>query len=122
MTETSNAETSRLRLKILQQRTSTVTWFVTLLLSLHGLFVFYGMKEPGPVEQLLAFITGPFVYLFRFEQVEAIGIPGIGVLFAAISILLISNLIQFALKLAELRVLRTNHYVYKHVARAGKQI
>ena len=119
MTNTSSSPPSRL--KILQQRISIAAWSFTLLLSLRGLFVFYGMKEKGSIEQIVTFITDPIVQLFQFNQIENIGIPGISVLFATISILLFSQFIQFSIWLTQLRFGRARAFVYQHAMRSNKQ-
>lgn len=106
------------QIKTLQQRISVTTWLITLVLSLRGLFVFYGMKEQGSFEQILSFITDPLVQLLSFERIEAIGIPGIGVLFAAITILLVSNVVQLGLKFAEIRITRARKLVFRHAVRS----
>ncbi len=97
--------------KTIQQRISVTTWLITLLLSLRGLFAFYGMKDKGSVEQVITFVTEPAVRLFSFDPITAIGIPGISVLFAAVSILLISNMLQIGLWLTEQRQIRVQEYV-----------
>lgn len=112
---TSNHQPSQV--KILQQRISIITWSVTLLLSLRGLFAFYGMKEKGSTEQILMYVTDPWVQLFRFDQIEALAIPGISVLLAAISLLLLSNVLQVSLWLVELRMARARHYVFQQAPR-----
>ncbi|MGI9027661.1 MAG: hypothetical protein ACR2FM_02345 [Candidatus Saccharimonadales bacterium] len=106
------------KLKTLQQRISAATWAITLLLSLRGLFIFYGMKDKGSIEQIITFMTEPIVQLFRFDRIESIGIPAIGVLFAAISLLLISNIIQITLRLTELRLARARRYVFHQAVRS----
>lgn len=103
------------RLKNLQQHISAGTWLITLALSLRGIFAFYGMKDKGSVEQILVFITDPLVHLFRFEQIESIGI-----LFAAVSLLLISNIVQVGIKLVDLRMARAHKVVFRHNALRSK--
>lgn len=108
-------------LKTLQQRISITTWAITLLLSLRGLFAFYGMKEKGSFEQIITFITEPMVQLFTFERLANLEIPGINVLFATVSFLLLSQLVQFGIWLADQRLTHARHYVYRHALRSTKQ-
>jgi hypothetical protein len=80
------------------QRISVIRWLITLLLSLRGLYAFYGMKEPGSFEQIITTITDPLVGIFKVEQSGSYTIPGLSVLFALISLLLASYLVQFAVR------------------------
>lgn len=108
MAETSEPEI--FRLSLLQQRISVGTWFITLLLSLRGLFEFYGMKQKGSVEQAVAYMTEPFVQLFQFSFLQNLDIPAITVLFTAISLLIASYSLRLFLKYTEAR-LRTRRYL-----------
>ena len=111
MADTSEPEISRLSL--LQQRISVGTWFITLLLSLRGLFEFYGMKQKGSVEQVVAYMTEPFVQLFQFSFLQNLDIPAITVFFATISLLILSYSLRLFLKYAETRM-RTQRYLARH--------
>lgn len=109
------------RLKLLQQRISIVTWCITLILSLRGLFAFYGMKDKGFIEQIISFVTEPLVQLFRFERIESLEIPGISILFATIAILLLGQLAQFSVWLVNLRLARARALIYQHAALRSNQ-
>ncbi len=87
------------RLHALQQRVSIITWIVVCLLSVRGLFAFYGMKEKSWVEQLIHLITDPIVSIFSFSSLEASNIPGITVGLAAVSLLIISYFVQLAARM-----------------------
>lgn len=91
------------RLYLLRQRISFSAWVITLLLSLRGLFEFYGMKTKGTLEQAISYVTEPIVQLFRFDSVQRLDIPAISVLLAAVSILLLSYILQLGIKTTELR-------------------
>jgi hypothetical protein len=91
------------RFALLQQRISIFTWFITLLLSLRGLYDFYGMKSKGSFEQGIHFVTEPVVQLFRFDAIENLNIPAIGVFFAAITILIASYSMQMFLRYSQSR-------------------
>jgi succinate dehydrogenase hydrophobic anchor subunit len=100
----------------LQQRISIVTWIITLLLSLRGLFAFYGMKDKGSFEQIVTFVTEPIVQVFQLGFLDSLSdIPGIAVLFATISVLLISYIIRFALHIAEVRSAKARELVTQYV-------
>ena len=83
------------RITLFIQRISIARWTITLLLSLRGIYAFYGMKEKGSLEQFIIFITDPVVGIFKIESVGSYAIPGISVLFAVVSILLASYIAQF---------------------------
>lgn len=104
--------------KNIQQHIVVITWLIVLLLSLRGLFAFYGMKDKGFVEQIITGATEPIVQLFSFDRITAIGIPGISVLFAAISLLLLSKLLQVGLWLTEQRAARTRTYLLRQAIRS----
>ena len=92
----------------LQQRISLATWIITLLMSLRGLYDFYGMKQKGFLEQVVAFFTEPMVQLFQFPFLKSLeDIPAIGVLFATVCLLLLSSIIQIVVKVALFKVSRT---------------
>jgi len=100
------------RLSTLQQRISIFTWLVVLLLSLRGLFAFYGMQQKGTIEQVVNFVTEPVVQLFSFSFLGSLGdIPAITVFFAAISLLLVSYSLQIAIKYTDIRLTRARIYV-----------
>jgi hypothetical protein len=109
------------RFQLLQERVSIVAWSYTLLLSLRGIYIFYGMKEKGSIEQIVTFLTDPVVQLFRFERIESLDIPAIGVLFAAVSILLISQILQLGIRLTELRLARARKFMAQQVVHVSKQ-
>ncbi len=92
------------RLSLLQQRISIITWAATLLLSMRGLFDFYGMKTKGTFEQLVYYATEPVVQLFQFDFIERLDIPAIAVCFATVCLLIGSYTIRFFIKCTELRL------------------
>lgn len=108
MSEISHSPAQSSYLSNLHQPISVMTWLATLLLSLRGLFEFYGMKSKGSFEHNLGIITEPMVQLFSFSQIENLNIPGISVLFATITILLISYSLRISIKYFELRNLRVH--------------
>lgn len=93
-------------LRTLQQRISIVVWIAVLLLSTRGLYAFYGMKDKDAFEQFLTYVTEPIVQLFSFDRIESLNIPGISVLFAIVSILLLSYVAQLCIRLTDLRYSR----------------
>lgn len=99
------------QLTVLQKRISTITWFTVLLLSIRGLYAFYGMKEKGLLEQSVTFITQPIVQLFDFPSINALDIPALTILFSAISILLVSYTAQLCIKYTEFRLSRARSYM-----------
>ena len=88
MTDTTAPESSRF--SILQQRISNITWIITLLLSLRGIFEFYGMKQKSSFEQAIIFTTEPFVQLFQFSFIVNLNIPALTVLLTALFLLILS--------------------------------
>ena len=99
------------RLSVLQQRLSHATWFIVLLLSIRGLYTFYGMQEKGSIEQTINFVTEPIVQLFNFKFLGSLSdIPGITICFAAISLLLASYILQISIKYTQFRFTRARSY------------
>jgi hypothetical protein len=99
-------------LNIWQQRLSIITWLVTLLLSLRGLYEFYGMKVKGSFEQAVFLVTDPVARAFDFNFLHNLDIPAIGICFATISILLISSSMQLFLKFIDRHYLWTRDLLF----------
>jgi uncharacterized protein YggT (Ycf19 family) len=70
----------------LQQRITVLTWITTVLLSLRGLFEFYGYKNKGDFELFLITITEPIVSLFRINQSGTYIIPALDVFYAVLTV------------------------------------
>lgn len=104
------------RLTILQQRISIATWLVTLILSLRGLFEFYGMKSKGDFEQSVYYMTEPIVQLFQFNFIQRLDIPGISVFFATICLLIASYTARFIIRYTEFRLHHARKVMAQHVA------
>ena len=104
-------------LSTLQQRISIVTWLLTLLLSMRGLYAFYGMKEKGFLELLITVVTEPIVQLFQFASLSSSDIPGMSVLFATVSVLLISYTARAVIKFTEVRLVRSREVKHQPVFR-----
>lgn len=99
------------RLSVLQQRISHVTWLIVLLLSIRGILAFYGMQEKSMFEQVINFVTEPIVQLFNLKFLGSLSdIPGIAICFAAVSLLLISYILQISIKYTQFRFTRARSY------------
>lgn len=116
MTETTALAPSRLSL--LERRLSNLTWFIVLLLSLRGIYEFYGMKEKGLLEQALVYVTQPFVQIFQFGFIENLNIPALPVLLAAVSLLLASKWVRLYIYRTDLRFARMRRLVYTQAVSA----
>lgn len=113
MAEVSDSEPEISRLARLRQRICIGTWAVTLLLSLRGLFEFYGMKQKGDFEQVVTYVTEPFVQLFQFRFLQNLDIPAITVFFTLLVVLTASYSLRLFLRYAEAQV-STRRYIARH--------
>lgn len=103
MSEISDSEPEISRLALLRQRICISTWAVTLLLSLRGLFEFYGMQQKTSLEHAIIDVTNPLVGLFQFGVLKNLDIPALTVFVTALTILLISYSLRMFLAYAEAR-------------------
>lgn len=113
MAEVSDSEPETSRLALLRQRICIGTWAMVLLLSLRGLFEFYGMQQKWVVEQVITYVTEPFVQLFQFKFLQNPDIPAFTVFFTIIVVLAVSYSLRLFLRYAEARV-STRRYLAHH--------
>lgn len=104
------------RLALLQKRVAFITWIIVTLLSLRGLFVFYGMKEKGSLEQIITFITEPMVQLFKITGIDNINLPAASVFMSLITVLLFSNIFQTVIRRTDARLVKAHLYLLRHAA------
>jgi hypothetical protein len=113
MSEVPDSEPEISRLALLRQRICVSTWAVTLLLSLRGLFEFYGMQQKTSLEHAIIDVTNPLVGLFQFKFLQNLDIPALTVFVTAMAILLISYSLRLFLAYAEARD-NTRDYLARH--------
>jgi hypothetical protein len=113
MSEIPDSEPEISRLALLRQRICIGTWLVTLLLSLRGLFEFYGMKQKTDFEQIVIYVTEPFVQLFQFRFLQNLDIPAVTVFFTTVVVLVASYSLRLFLRYAEAQV-STRRYLARY--------
>jgi hypothetical protein len=118
MAEVSDSKPDISRLALLRQRVCVGTWVMTLLLSLRGLFEFYGMQQKTALEQAVIYATEPFVQLFQFKFLQTLDIPAITVFFTIVVVLVASYSLRLFLRYAEAQV-STRRYIARHYLAAA---